>query len=288
MSRNKDRLGNSTPQVSSPPPQATHSTDESSGVSFAFVVPTDFVELPSGGRFYAEGHPLHGTEVIEIKHMTAKEEDLLTSQSLLKKGIALERLMKSIIINKKIDPQSLLVGDRNAIMIAARISGYGADYETSVRCPSCAVNSATYFNLSTLPIKAGEVNTELGVKELGGGLFSVSLPRTKVEVTFRLLNGYHEKTLTDQVTNARKRKKDENPITRQLQLLTVAVNGDESPEAIQYFISNVPSLDALHLRTVVKLVTPNIDMTDHFSCEECGHEQDMEVPLTADFFWPNR
>ena len=288
MSRNKDRLGNSTPDVSSPPPQATQNTDESSGVPFSFVVPTEFVELPSGGKFYSEGHPLYDTEVLEIKHMTAKEEDLLTSQSLLKKGVALERLLKSIIINKKIDPQSLLVGDRNAIMIAARISGYGADYETSVRCPSCGTNSTTYFNLSSLPIKDSEVNPELGVKSLGTGLFSVSLPKTKVEVTFRLLNGYHEKTLTDQVTNARKRKKDENTVTRQLHLLTVAVNGDESQEAIQYFINNVPALDALHLRTVVRLVTPNIDMTDHFSCEECGHEQDMEVPLTADFFWPNR
>ena len=288
MSRNKDRLGNSTPQVSSPPPQATHNTDDSSGVPFSFVVPTEFVELPSGGRFYAETHPLHNAEVIEIKHMTAKEEDLLTSQSLLKKGVALERLLKSVITNKRVDPQSLLVGDRNAIMIAARISGYGADYETSVKCPSCGATNSSYFNLNSLPIKPGEVNTDLGVKELGNGLFSVSLPRTKVEVTFRLLNGYHEKTLTDQVQNARKRKKDENTVTRGLQLLTVAVNGDDSPEAIQYFINNVPSLDAMHLRTVVKLVTPNIDMTDHFSCDECGHEQDMEVPLTADFFWPDR
>ncbi len=288
MSRNKDRLGNQTPQVSSAPPQATHNAGEDSGTAFSFVVPTEFVELPSGGRFYAESHPLHNVDVVEIKHMTAKEEDLLTSRSLLKKGVALERLLRSIIINKKIDAQSLLVGDRNAIMIAARISGYGADYETGIKCPSCGASSSSHFNLNSFPVVPGEVNAELGAKELGNGLFSVVLPKTRVEVTFRLLNGYHEKTLTQQLTNARKRKKEENAITRQLSLLTVAVNGDESPEAIQYFINNVPSLDALHLRTVVKLATPNIDMKEHFECSECGHEQEMEVPLTSDFFWPQR
>ena len=287
MSRNKDRLGNSTPQSSSPPPQAVHDT-ENSGTPFSFVVPTEFVELPSGGKFYPEGHPLHNQEVVEIKHMTAKEEDLLTSQSLLKKGVALERLIKSLIINKQIDTKSMLVGDRNAVMIAARISGYGPDYDTAVKCPSCGTNAETHFNLHDLPIKESEVKSELGVTSEGDGLFNVTLPRTKVEVTFRLLNGYHETTLTQQVQNARKRKKDENAVTRQLSLLTVAVNGDDSPEAIQYFINNVPSLDALHLRTVVKLVTPNIDMKEHFECDNCGHEQEMEVPLTADFFWPNR
>jgi hypothetical protein len=173
-------------------------------------------------------------------------------------------------------------------MIAARISGYGADYSPTVKCPSCNTSQETYFDLHEIGVTEGEVKEELGVKELGEGLFSVRLPKTRIEVTFRLLNGSHEKILLQQVENARRRKKEEQTVTRQLSLITVAVNGDDSPETIEYFVNNVPSLDALHLRTVYKLVTPNVDLTQVFSCDNCGHEQDMEVPLTADFFWPNR
>jgi hypothetical protein len=262
--------------------------NESGDSPFSFVIPTEFVELPSKGRYYAENHPLHNAEVVEIKHMTAKEEDLLTSQALLKKGVALERVMKNLVVNKRINPQSLLTGDRNALMIAARISGYGADYTPTVKCPSCNASQETYFNLHDVAITEGETKAELGVKETEDGHFTVRLPKTKCEVTFRLLNGSHEKILLQQVENARKRKKEEQTITRQLSLITVAVNGNDSPEAIEYFVNNVPSIDALHLRTVYKLATPNVDLTQTFSCENCGHEQDMEVPLTADFFWPNR
>ena len=105
--------------------------------TLSFVVPTEFVDLPSAGRFYPPSHPLHNKEHVEIKYMTAKEEDILTSQSLLEKGLALDRLISNLLVNKKINVDSLLVGDKSAILIAARSSGYGADYETDVGCPSC-------------------------------------------------------------------------------------------------------------------------------------------------------
>ena len=132
MSRNRDRLGSNTPQNSSPPQQALQ---ENPG--FAFVVPTEFVELPSGGRFYPENHPLHGQSTIEIKQMTAKEEDILTSRTLLKNGVAIDRVIQSLITDKRVNSDSLLVGDRNAILIAARVSGYGNEYNTTVGCPAC-------------------------------------------------------------------------------------------------------------------------------------------------------
>ena len=133
MSRNKDRVGGTKRRDTSPPPQVTQPAD---GGGFAFVVPTEFVELPSGGRFYADGHPLHGVESIEIRQMTAKEEDILTSRTLLKKGVALDRVIKNIIVDGRVDPDSLLVGDRNAIIVSMRVSGYGNDYTTKVACPA--------------------------------------------------------------------------------------------------------------------------------------------------------
>ena len=111
---NEDRLGAKNLGGDLPIPQAQQGEKPA---TFSFVTPTDFVELPSKGKYYSEGHPLHNTETIEIKHMTAKEEDILTSRSLLKKGLAVDRLLQNIIVDKRIDPNALLIGDKNAVLI---------------------------------------------------------------------------------------------------------------------------------------------------------------------------
>ena len=288
MSRNKDRLGlgDSKPEAANPPPQVM--TQNQSDNPFSFVVPTEFVELPSRGKFYGENHPLHNQETIEIKQMTAKEEDMLTSRSLLKKGLAIERLISSIITNKAINPSTLLVGDRNAILVAARVSGYGNDYTTKVTCPSCSASQEFTFDLNDAGVYDGAGYLPEEASDNGDGTLTTTLPRTKVEVTFRLLKGSDERNLVDQVENARKRRKEENAVTRQLKQIIVAVNGNTEQKNINSLVDNMPTSDSRHLRTVYKLATPNIDMTQTFECGECGHEQDMEVPLTADFFWPDR
>ena len=213
--------------------------------------------------------------------MTAKEEDILTSRSLLKKGIALERLLKSIIMDKNIDPSTLLVGDRNAIIIAARVSGYGNDYEVSVTCPACEAKQEHGFDLNDLKILSGEVDHTLDVTDNLDGTITCILPKTEVTVVARLLTGREEKNLSNVMSS-------NNVISQQLQSLIVSVNGDASRQAIQYVANNMPSVDSRHLRMVIKEATPNIDLKQEFSCTECGHTQEMEVPLTANFFWPDR
>jgi hypothetical protein len=277
LSRNKDRLGGSQHQDTQPPAQTG---------GFSFVVPTEFVELPSQGRFYSQGHPLHGQDSIEIRQMTAKEEDMLILRTLLKKGVALDRVIANLIVNKGIDPDSLLVGDRNAIIIATRVSGYGNIYETKVACPACGTTQEYSFDLNRANIYDGEDARDLGVKSNDDGTFNVSLPRTGVDVQFRLLNGRDEKTFLSGMQNDRKTKAEKN-ITRQIAAIVVSLNGDNSMQAKQYFIDNVPSIDSRHLRLAYRLAAPNVDLTQHFQCSECSHEQDMEVPLTADFFWTN-
>jgi hypothetical protein len=277
LSRNKDRLGGSQHQDTQPPAQ---------GAGFSFVVPTDFVELPSQGRFYPEGHPLHGQDSIEIRQMTAKEEDMLTSRTLLKKGVALDRVIASLIVNKQIDPDSLLVGDRNAIIIAIRVAGYGNIYDTKVSCPSCGAKQEYSFNLNDANVYLGEDAKDLGVKDNDNGTFNVTLPRTGVDVQFRLLNGRDEKSFLTGMQNDKKLK-DERNVTRQLAAIVVSLNGDSSMQSKQYFIENVPSIDSRHLRLAYRLAAPNIDLTQDFECSECSHEQEMEVPLSADFFWSN-
>jgi len=277
LSRNKDRLGGSQHQDTQPPAQTG---------GFSFVVPTEFVELPSQGRFYPEGHPLRGQDSIEIRQMTAKEEDMLTSRTLLKKGVALDRVIASLIIDKSIDPDSLVVGDRNAIIIATRVSGYGNVYETKVSCPNCGTKQDYSFDLNHANIYDGADARDLGVQTNHDGTFNVSLPRTGVDVQFRLLNGRDEKMFVNGMQSDKKAKSEKN-ISRQLAAIVVSLNGDTSMQAKQYFIENVPSIDSRHLRLAYRLAAPNIDLTQQFVCGECSHEQEMEVPLSADFFWSN-
>lgn len=285
MSRNSERTGARHKNVE-PPQQVLQNSDIMNALNF--VVPTEFVVLPSGGRYYPPAHPLHKQETIEIRHMTTKEEDLLTSRALIKKGIVLDRLLDSVIINKSIRASELLVGDRNAIIVSARISGYGADYTTKVTCPSCGTVQDHDFDLNNLDVYNGDNLLEEHATLNDDGTFTTTLPVTKLEINFKLLNGYDEKNLLSQLENARKSKSDENLITRQLKTIVASVNGDSSQETINYVINNIPSMDARHLRYVNKLATPNIDMTQHFECQSCGYEQELEVPLTADFFWPDR
>ena len=280
MSRNQDRLGGVQQPDTTPPPQTM------SDGGFSFVVPTEFVELPSEGRYYPEGHPLHGETSIEIKQMTAKEEDMLTSRTLLKKGVALDRVLASVITDKSIDADSLLVGDRNAIIIATRVSGYGNDYSTKVGCPGCGETQEYSFDLNNAKIFAGGEST-LGVVDNEDGTFNIVLPKTGVTATFRLLTGYDEKSLVSGSESDKKQKVERN-VTRQLSSMLIAANGDTSAQAINYLVENLPSIDSRHLRLAYRKTAPNVDLTQHFECSECDHEQSMEVPLSADFFWPDQ
>tara|TARA_R100000008_G_scaffold85515_1_gene75670 strand:+ start:750 stop:1604 length:855 start_codon:yes stop_codon:yes gene_type:complete len=284
LSRNKDRVGAKSTDTNVPPPAVMQNNSE----GFSFVIPTEFVELPSGGKFYPQGHPLYGEDSVEIKQMTAKEEDMLTSRTLLKKGIAIDRVLESLIVDKRIDPNSLLVGDRNALIVATRVSGYGSEYETKVTCPACGAIQDYSFDLQEAVIYNGEDLSTISATDNGNGTYDVELPRSKLVVTFKLLTGHDEKTLLNGIEHDRKRKIQERNVTRQITNIVVAVNGDASAEAINYLVANIPSMDSRHLRLAYRLATPNVDLTQSFECSECQHEQDMEVPLTADFFWPDR
>ena len=286
MSRNRERVGGTKQTHADPPvPQIAEGAQES---PFSFVVPTAFVELPSGGCFYAEGHPLHNEPTIEIKQMTAKEEDILTSRSLLKKGIALDRVLRNVIIDKRIDVDSLLIGDKNAIVVATRVSGYGNDYTTNVTCPSCGVNQDFTFDLNDAEIIGPEDLSERDIVNNGDGTFNIVLTRSNLDVTYKLLTGREEKRLLKLATNKKTSKEGEKNVTLQLSTIIHEVNGDDDPTLIDHIVQNLPSADSRQLRLAYKASNPDLDLTQEFECSECDYEQDMEVPLTADFFWPDR
>lgn len=283
---NENRLGHREPSDSSPVPQAQQAAQSS---PFSFVVPTEFVTLPSKGKYYPEGHPLHGAEVIEISHMTAKEEDILTSKSLLRKGVAIDRLLQSVIVDKSINPMELLIGDKNAIIVATRIHAYGADYETKVSCPACGITSPYGFDLNNISFDFEvELSAYEDIVEKKGDNYVISLPKTKVKVEVRLLTGQDEKNLSEAAAMKRKHNLPESVLTDQFRAFIVSVNGSPDPNYINDFIQAVPAADSRLLRVVYDKLIPNIDMSQQFTCNNCGYDTAMEVPLSAEFFWPRQ
>lgn len=281
MSRNQDRLfGENKPEDTSPPAQ----NNSGGGDLFSFVVPSEFVVLPSKGRFYPEGHPLHNQELLEIKQMTAKEEDILTSETLIKNGIVIDRLVGSIIKDKKIDPSSLLVGDRSAIVLTARKTGYGNIYDTSINCPSCGEKNSFSFDLNDSVLDHGEIPE--GCSDLGNGKFEIVLPRTKIKVVVKMLNGYDEVEMSKEAAKRKGRNKSENQVSSQLKKIIYSVNGNTEHRVIDYFVTNVPSIETKFLRDTYVKLTPKIEMKTDFTCESCSFTDELEVPLNTEFFWP--
>jgi len=295
---NEDRLGMPAPGAQqsgeAPPVIDAISNPAPNSNQLSYVVPTEIVELPSKGQFYPEGSSLHGVGEVEIKEMTAREEDILTTESFLKKGILFDRLLRSLIVNKSIKTEELLIGDRNALLVAARISAYGALYETAVSCPLCGYEDKDHgFDLSACPNK-GPVDLESGDADLGAGLeyaggstYLITLPKSAVVVEVRLLNGKDEGDITRAAEMRKKKKLPENALTEHFKRVVVSVNGISNPLEKESFINSMPASDSRFLRKAFKELTPNIDLKQEFVCETCDYEQELEVPITPRFFWPD-
>jgi len=283
-----DRLGlgdGSNEPIHADPPIANQNAGST---PLAFSAPTEHVELPSGGKYYPPGHALHNSATIEIKYLTAKEEDILTSASLMKKGLTIERLLRSIIVDKTIDPQNLLTGDRNAILVASRKTGYGATYKAQLACPSCLERVLWEINLEELTLSPGGCAQADGfdVIQNEDNSFDVTLPRSKVVVTLGLLTGRDESTLSATLQKRKKHKLEENLLTQQLAIMIKAVNGSSQPQDIQSLVEFLPAFDSRYVRTVYSIIMPNVDMNYDFECPQCAFDATLEVPLTAEFFWP--
>ena len=280
MSRNNEERTGAHDASDALPKEVTKSLD--------FVAPTEFVELPSRGRGYGEGHPLHGEEVVEIRFMTAKDEDILSSETLIKKGIAIERFMQNILVDKRIKTSSLLIGDRNAIIIAARRSGYGAMYETKVMCPDCGERSQFTFDLNEPKIQESIIDEKFNISATNKGTFIVVPPLTGYKIELRLLTGKEETHLAERMRTAKKKKQQESIISDQLKLMIVSVEGHEDQQVVNTYVNNMTTQDSRYLRQAFKAITPDVRVADDFECPSCGHEQELEVSFGADFFWPDR
>jgi len=251
---------------------------------FNFEVPVETVPLPSLGTVYSSDSPLFRQETIDIRAMTAREEDILTSRALIKKGTVITHLLKSCMMDKRVDPDDMLTGDRNAIMTAIRITGYGAEYNVEVDCPACGEKSKQAFDLTGLPIKRLTINP---VAE-GVNLFEFTLPVSKKKVRFKFLTGADEAELaTMQERKKKQGSSADNLVTQRLMFAMQSVDGITDKTKISMFIRNMPARDSLELRRYIDSNEPGVEMKSWMDCPSCLEHSEVRLPIGASFFWPD-
>ena len=251
---------------------------------FGLDIPVESVPLPSRGLIYPVDSPLHGKETLDIRPMTAREEDILTSRAYIKNGTVITKLINSCLVDKRINSDDLISGDRTALMVALRITGYGADYTTDVVCPACSATGTYEFDLSSLPIKRLEVEPV----ESGENLFEVVLPVTKKSVRVKFLTGHDENEML--VINERKKKKGmstDSTVTDRLTRVIQSVDSITDKNKIAFFVRNLPVRDSLALRRFLDSQEPSVEMKGHMRCNSCFEESEVDLPIGASFFWPD-
>ncbi len=252
---------------------------------FGWEVPVESVPVPSCGKIYPPSTGLHGLQTIDIKAMTAQEEDILTSRALIKKGVVLSRLIESCVLDKNIDTRHMVAGDRNALMIAIRVTGYGAEYKTDITCPACGHRQPYEFNLGDLEI----IPLEIDPITPGENRFSYTLPVTKKKVEFKFLTGVDEEELTAEAEKMRQIMPDRevtNNVTRNLEKSILSIDGVTDRVKISLFVKQMPARDSRMLRQYMTKHEPGIDMKTTMSCSSCGTSSSVQLPLGTGFFWP--
>ena len=250
--------------------------------------PTEIVELPSKGLIYPEGNPLTSGK-IEMKYMTAREEDILTTQSLIKQGIVLDRLFQALIVGngegQKVNYGDLVAGDKNAIMIAARVLGYGKDYEISVDTPSGETIKET-IDLTTIDNKPLDESYLTPYKNE----FDFELPVSNRKITIKILSHRDEGLIEQDMKASKKLNKlrgVNNDVTVRLRHIITSIDGDESKKAIREFVENdLLAIDSKAIREFYRAIAPDIDIAITLEDPNTGDDFEVSLPTDLNFFWP--
>ena len=238
-----------------------------------FSVPTETIELPSKGLLYSSDSPLSSGK-IEMKYMTAKEEDILTNQSYIQKGIVLDKLFQSLIVSD-INYDDLLVGDKDAIMLAARVLGYGKEYTFTYDGEEYTVDLTKFDNK-----ELDESKYAKGINE-----FSFILPNSKLPITFKLLTHGDDKKIQAELDGLKKINKNLSPeLSTRLKYIITSVNGERETKTIREFVDQgMLAMDSRALREQISTVQPGIDLTFFPTDAEVG----ITLPIGLSFFWPD-
>jgi hypothetical protein len=244
-------------------------------------LPTEIVTLPSKGLLYSKDSPLAKGE-IEMKYMTAKEEDILTNANYIKQGTVIDKLLQSLIVTP-INYDELLIGDKNAILIAARILGYGAEYDFKYS-DSNGIEREAKVDLSKLE----EKQIDESLFKLGTNEFTFDLPKSGNTVTFKLLIHGDEKKIEDEIKGLKKINPNTSPdVTTRLKHIITSINGNREQKEIRNFVDNfLLAPDARALREYYSKVQPDIEMK-FMPDDENYTGEGINIPISINFFWPD-
>ena len=293
MKRNNSSRAGGLEDTPTPQDADISAAATASSGDMSFIVATDIVTLPSYGLFYPEQHELHGVSSIELKQMTAKEEDILTNTSYIKNGTVLDRLLSSLMVDKSINLDSMMVNDKNALLIAARKSAYGSNYEASVNCPSCTSKNSINIDLDeVLDVSSPDLESLDKSASIGpSGTLLITLPRSGAVFEMRPRIGADDKEVQERSKRLKKLKvsngQNLNTLSETFKQVTVSVNGDATPGFIKSAYENLPAFDFRHLRAIYQESFPNVNLFTLLECTTCGAEEVVGVPMNADFFWPD-
>lgn len=237
--------------------------------------PTEVVDLPSKGKLYPQDSLL-SSGTLEMKYMTAKEEDILTNQNYIERGVVIDKLLQALIVDKNIDYNELLVGDKNAILIAARILGYGKDYEFEY------MGEKEVIDLSLLNNK--ELHPE--IEKATENSFNYTLPSTQKVLTFKLLSHGDEQGIDQEVKGLKKLNKDSSAeLSTRLKHMIIAVNGDSERKTVRAFVDNeFLARDSRSFRNYLRDFQPDVDMKFY---PEGGPQGGVDIPIGVTFLWPD-
>ena len=239
---------------------------------------SEMIDLPSEGRIYSKESALSSGK-IEIKYMTAKEEDILTSQNLIKKGVVIDRLLDSLILTKGVKSADLILGDKNAVMVAARVLAYGPEYTVDINNPNTNEKIQYNFNLADCPFKKLP-------EDIDSNDFEIELPVSKQTIKFKLLTGKEEAKIEEELIRLTKLGSQVSPeLTTRLRHTITAVDGDSSAVVINKFVEGMLSRDSLALRNKIQEISPDIELKQEI--EMGGEMVEVDIPLTIEFFWPS-
>jgi len=240
--------------------------------------PTEVIDLPSGGKVYSKDSPLADGK-IELKYMTTREEDILMSENLIKKGIVIDKLLDSLIVTKDVKQEHLVLGDKNAVLVAARILAYGPEYTAEVQNPNNLEQTVEHtFDLTECPFKEAVEGVDYSDNS-----FDFETPVGKNKIKFKLLTGVEEKLIEKDLEQSRKVGYNSEISTR-LRYTITEVDKDNKVETITAFSQNMLARDSMALRNYIQEISPDIDLTSEI--EIGGNTVSVSIPLTVEFFWP--
>ena len=250
-----------------------------------YAFPTEVLSLPSKGLLYPKDHPLSSGK-IDVKYMTAREEDILTSTNLIDKGIVIDRLLEAVIADDKVKLNDMLVGDKNALMVGCRVLGYGPEYTVKLTDPDTTLEVEHGFDLT----KLNNVEIDYDLLKSGKNEFDFTTPNSKNKVKFKLLTHGDEQNIQKEIKGYEKLAEAtgvSNELTTRLKYQIISVDDDTKQETINEFVDNrFLSLDTREFRKYVNSVSPDINFKQEY-VSQIGETHMVEIPIGVRFFWPD-